>query len=289
MIKHLVLSGAAINGLIQIGVLEYLVQTNVFKLSDIKSIYATSAGAMISVLLLIGVSFLELKEYVINRPWEKFFDIDLDFQEKGIYPSKCIYGIVKPFMQANDIPDTFTLLDLYNKTGVDLHIFTTKINGMVTTDLNHSTHPTITIQQAITMTASIPVVFPPAKYENEYYIDGAILNRCPLRSIQTHNYDTDSILIVDIIDDIALYTDESSILNFISILFTNCMYIVCSDKYNDSCLDNYKYYYRITADNIFNSNVWLEFLNDNKFRKQVYEKGYNHLKKIETKLETIKD
>ena len=287
MIEHLVLSGAAVNGLMQVGILEYLIETNVFKMSDIKSIYATSAGALISVLLLTGVSLFELKEYLINRPWDKFFDIDLNFQEKGIYASKYLYGIIKPFMLANDISDTFTLLDLYNKSGVDLHIFTTKINGMITTDLNHITHPTLTLQQAVTMTASIPIVFPPVKYENEYYIDGAVLNRCPLQSIQKHNYDTDSILIIDIIDDITLYTDDSTILNFISILFTNSLYIVCSDKYNDSCINNYKYYYRIIADNIFNSNIWLDFLNDIEFRQQIYEKGYNHLKKIEMKNDTL--
>jgi predicted acylesterase/phospholipase RssA len=285
MIEHLVLSGAAINGLMQVGILDYLIETNVFKMSDIKSIYATSAGALISILLLIGVSISEIKEYIINRPWEKFFDIDLNFQEKGIYPSKCVYGIIKPFIQANDM-ESCTLLDLYNKTGVDFHIFTTKINGMETIDLNHITHPLVTIQQAVNMTASVPVLFPPVKYENEYYIDGAILNRCPLQSIQKHNYNIDSILIVDIIDDITLYTDDSTILNFISILFTNCTYILCADKYNDSCINKYKYYYRITADNIFNSNVWLDFLNNIECRQQVYEKGYNHLKKIEMKQES---
>ena len=289
MIEHLVLSGAATNGLIQVGLLNHLIDTEFFNMSNIKSIYATSAGALISILIVIGVSIKEIKEYLIHRPWEKLFTMDLIFHEKGIFTSKQIYEIIKPFMCAYDIPETYTLLDLYNRSGIDLHIFTTKINGMKITDLNHITHPTLTLKQASMMTASIPVVFPPIKYENEYYIDGAILNRCPLQSIQPHNYDPTTILIIDIVDINVTYTDESTILDFISILFANSIYIISSDKYNEMCSSTYKYYYRITSENIFNSNAWDDFVSNIEYRQTLYDKGYDHLKKIETKLETLKD
>ena len=288
MIEHLVLSGAGTNGLIQLGLLNYLQETNYFKLSDIKTIYGTSAGAIISILLLIGVSITELKEYFINRPWDKFFDIDLDFQQKGIFQISYLYEMVKPFMLAYDIPQTFTLLDLYNKTNIELHIFTTKLNHMMLIDLNHVTFPSLTLTEAINMTASLPLIFPPVKYDNEYYIDGGILQKCPLQSIQKTSYSNDSILIIDIGQQRYMYSEESSVLDFIHLVMSNAFQIISTDRYNKTCITNYPHYYYIIAECILSTNVWDKFINDIEYRKQLYETGYNY-KKIEIEIESIKE
>lgn len=276
MIEHLVLSGAGTNGLIQLGLLNHLVEKDMFALTNLKSIYATSAGAIISILLLIGVTIPEIKEYIIHRPWEKFFMFDL--QEKGIFQSCYLYDMVKPFMMANDIPDTYTLLDLYNNSGIELHIFTTKINGMVSVDLNHIDFPAITLSDVIKMTASIPIVFPPVYYENEYYMDGGILNNCPLQSIQHHAYPKDSILIVDMSQKSVLYTEESSVVDFMNILFSNILHVISADQYNKSCKHEYPYYYCITTESIMNNEVWTKFIHKIEYRQELYDYGYSYLK-----------
>jgi len=276
MIEHLVLSGAGTNGLVQIGLLHYLLDHEYFEMSNIKSIYATSAGAIISILILIGVPISEIKDYIIQRPWEKFFDIQ--FQEKGIFPSAHLYDMVKPFMLAYDIPDTYTLLELYEKSGVDLHIFTTKINGLVCVDLNHREYSTVTLSEAIRMTSALPVVFTPIKYNNEYYIDGGFINNCPLQSIQKQNYDPDSILIIDIAQQCPLYTEESSMLDYMHILFLNSLNIISSNNYNKTCMHEYKHYYLLDVESMFKSEVWLQFIQNIEYRKELYTYGYNYLK-----------
>ena len=40
---------------------------------------------------------------------------------------------------------------------------------MVLTDLNHITHPGITLQEVITLTACVPIIFTPVKDENDDY------------------------------------------------------------------------------------------------------------------------
>jgi len=282
MIEHLVLSGAGTNGLVQIGLLHYLLDQDKLVLTTIKSIYATSAGAILSILLLIGVAIPEMKEYIINRPWEKFFDIQ--FHDKGIFPSSHLYDMVKPFMLAYDIPDTYTLLDLYQKSGVDLHIFTTKINGMECIDLNHSTFPALTLSEAIRMTASLPIVFTPVKYNNEYYIDGGFINNCPLQSIQKHSYPPDSILIIDISQECPIYTDESSMLDYMHILFLNALDIISANTYNKTLKQDYKHYYLIDVESMFKSEVWIQFIQNIEYRQQLYDYGYHYLNKIETKI-----
>ena len=279
MIEHLVMSGAGTNGLVQLGLLDYLLDNEYFVLSNIKSIYGTSAGAIISILLLIGVSVSEIKDYIIQRPWEKFFDIS--FQEKGIFQSTYLYDMVKPFMLAYDIPDTYTLLELYEKSGIDLHIFTTKINGLVCVDLNHITYPTVTLSEAIMMTASVPVIFTPIKYNNEYYIDGGLINNCPLQSIQNENYNPDSILIIDISQQCPVYSEESTMFDYIHILFLNSLNIISSNNYNKTCMHEYKHYYLLDVESILKSEVWLQFIQNMEYRQHLYDYGYQYLTKKE--------
>jgi len=278
MIEHLVLSGAGINILIQIGLLDYLIEHEIFQLQNIKSIHATSAGAIISVLLLLGIPITELRDYIIHRPWDKFFILDiLNLNDtKGIITSTHLYTMIKPFMLAYDIPDTFTLLDLYNKSQVDLHIFTTKLNDMVSVDLNHTTTPDITIHQAIAMSAAVPIIFTPVCYQNEYYIDGGILNNCPISSIDEH-YDTT--LIIDILGNIKQYTQDTPLLDYIHIIISNSLYILSSNKSNQMLVNKYKHYYQIKTDiSIFDIQEWDNLFKDMERRKTLYQIGYTFLK-----------
>jgi len=277
MIEHLVLSGAGTNGLVQIGLLNYLIDNDKLVLSNIKSIYSTSAGAIIAILLLIGIPIIEIKEYIIHRPWEKFFDIQ--FHEKGIFPCSQLFDMIKPFMLAYDIPDNYTLLDLYQKSGIDLHIFTTKINGLEGVDLNHTTFPTLTISESIQMTASLPIVFTPVKFNNEYYVDGGFINNCPLQSIQKKCYPNDSILIIDIAQNCPIYTEESSMFEYVHILLLNALDIISSNTYNKTCKHEYEYYYLLDVESMFKSEVWIQFINNIEYRKKLYEDGYNYLNK----------
>ena len=277
MIEHLVLSGAGINILIQIGLLDYLIQYEIFQLQNIKSIYGTSAGAIISILLLLGIPITDLRDYIIQRPWDKFFTIDiLNLNDtKGIITSNHLYTMIKPFMLAYDIPDTFTLLDLYNKTHVDLHIFTTKLNDMASIDLNYIQTPDVTIHEAIAMSAAVPIIFTPVCYKNEYYIDGGILNNCPIPFIDDQ-YDTT--LIIDIIGNTKNYTQDTSLLDYVNIIISNSLFVLCSNKSNQMLVNKYKHYYQIKTEiSIFDIQEWEELFKNIERRKTLYNIGYNYL------------
>ena len=102
-------------------------------------------------------------------------------------------------------------------------------------DLNHTTFPTLHLSDMIQMTSSIPIVFTPVKYNNEYYMDGGFMNNCPLQSIQKHCYHPDSILIIDIAQESPIYTEESSMLEYIHILVLNALDIISANTYNKTC------------------------------------------------------
>ena len=61
-IKHLVLSGGGAAGFTVYGALKYLNKKNFFNLSDIKSIYPSSAGSIIAGLVMLSENWDMLDE-----------------------------------------------------------------------------------------------------------------------------------------------------------------------------------------------------------------------------------
>jgi len=274
MIDHLVLSGAGINILIQVGFLDYLIEHEIIQLQNIKHMYGTSAGAIISILLILGIPISDIREYIIHRPWEKFFDMNfLNINDtKGIITSDHLYTMIKPFMLAYDIPDTFTLLDLYNKSQIDLHIFTTKLNDMSSVDLNHSTYPNVTIHEAIAMSSSVPIIFTPVLYNGDYYIDGGILNHCPIPNNEEH----DTSLIINITANIKDYTHDTPLLEYINIIILKSLRVLSK---SNQLIDKCKHYYEIKTEiSMFDIQSWDNAFKHIEQRKKLYEIGYTFKK-----------
>lgn len=274
MIEHLVISGSGPNVFIQIGILEYLYEHSYFSLTDIKSIYGTSAGAIISILLLLGVSVSEIKQYVLNRPWHKLFVFDIMQlnQIKGLISSVYLQDIIKPFMLANDIPETYTLLDLYTKTGIDFHAFTTNINNLVSVDLNHMTFPDMKLTDVIMLTASLPPIFSPVKYNDMYYMDGGILNNCPIHSIATDDYT--NILIIDITTPL-FFSEEFSFVEYMQFIFHKSLNILCENEANKQYVTKCPHYFSVETDPLNMENVNQSLLHL-EHRQTLYDIGYKY-------------
>ena len=87
MIEHIVLSGSGPNGLIQLGMLQQLINSNVVCLENIKSIHATSAGSIIGVLLCLHIPIQDIIDYFVHRPWDKWF-------KPNYYGTTCGYFVL---------------------------------------------------------------------------------------------------------------------------------------------------------------------------------------------------
>lgn len=167
---HLVLSSAGPYGLIQLGMLSVL---------DRKwdSIRGTSAGSIAAVLLCIGIPVDEIIEYIVKRPLHKWFKVD--FTQHGFISSDCFNELMTPLFHAYDVPLTITMKELYERTNMDIYLYTTAVTNITSVELHHSTHPDLPVMTAIAMSSSIPIMFPPVFYNGEYYIDGGLLMHCP--------------------------------------------------------------------------------------------------------------
>jgi len=183
-IKHIVLCGGGPIAIVCYGVIKKLIINKIINYHDIKSIYSTSAGCFISLIILFNLNFEWIDDYIIKRPWENLVNFSSSdyfslFFTKGLCDENFFINCLKPLFLAADIPIDITLKQFYKINKIDWHIFTSNLNKFSKVDLNHKTRPDLTIIEAITMSSSIPVLIKPPFYNNEYYLDGGIFCNCP--------------------------------------------------------------------------------------------------------------
>jgi predicted acylesterase/phospholipase RssA len=186
-IKHLVFSGGGPAGLISYGACKHLHEKKVWDLKNIKSIYGTSIGALVGVIISLGYEWSILDDYLIKRPWSKVFKLSLDnflncFYEKGLLGHEVIYSLIGPLFKAKELDVNITFGRFYDYTGIELHMYTSNINNDIIEliDISHLTHKDLSICNGLCMSMSYPFVFKPVIVDTICYIDGGLLNNFPL-------------------------------------------------------------------------------------------------------------
>ena len=144
-IKHLVFSGGGPAGLITYGAVKYLAQTDVWSLTNIKSIYGCSVGAYIGIILSLGYEWDWLDDYIIKRPWNKVISITaqtfLDaYEQKGLLGEKLLLESLKPLLEAKDLREQCTLKELYDFNKIEVHVMTVELNKFELINISYKTH-----------------------------------------------------------------------------------------------------------------------------------------------------
>lgn len=251
---HLVISSAGPYGLIQLGMLSSLA------LESLESIRGTSAGSIIAVLLSIGIPIDEIIEYIVKRPLHKWFKLDLTLH--AFISANCFTELLSPLFHAYDIPLTITMKELYERTNIDIYLYTTAVNDLKTVELHHLTHPYLSVMTAISMSSSIPFMFPPVFYEGDYHIDGGLLMHCPPSTE----------------DSVVICMKHNAPLDMSSpFTFANHLLFRSMDKLNTYPTLGKIYMYEI--EHLVDGNFWSDFLNQESKRVEMVEKGKSFILK----------
>ena len=191
-IKHLVIPGGGPTGLKALGALQYLEQNRFWNISDIETIYATSAGSIISVLICLKFDWETINDYIIKRPWNEAFKLGVEqifeaYSKKGLFDKNIAEIFYKPFFNARDISLGITLKEFYQISNIEIHLFTLDINNFNLEDLSHITHPDMPLLTAVQMSSAIPILISPVCVDDKCYVDGGIvcnypINQCILRA-----------------------------------------------------------------------------------------------------------
>lgn len=180
--EHIVISSAGPNGLIQIGMIQHLIETNYFSMDTIQSIRGTSAGSILAVLLCLRIPIQVIIDYIIQRPLYKLFTVDVMqlMKTNGVMESSCFKELLTPLFHYQNVSLDITMKELFELSSIEVHLFTTALTRVEAVDINHITFPDLSVLTAISMSSAVPILFPPIHYNDEYYIDGGLLTHCPL-------------------------------------------------------------------------------------------------------------
>ena len=185
-IKYLVIPGGGPTGIIALGALQYLETNHFWNINEIESIYATSVGCILSVLIAMKFEWEMIIDYIIKRPWHEAFPININcffdaFSKKGLFDRKFIEIFFKPFFDAKDLSLDITMKEFYECTKIELHFFSLEINNFEVVNISHETYPDLQLLTAIHMSCAIPVIFSPVCIEDKCYVDGGVVCNYPLK------------------------------------------------------------------------------------------------------------
>jgi predicted acylesterase/phospholipase RssA len=275
-IKHLVISGGGPAMLQYISSIQYLNENNIIDLNSIESIYGTSAGSIVAVLLALKYDWETLNDYIIQRPWHELFHLKINYifdayKNKGIYNKTIVEKVFKPLLDAKDIPIDISLKDFYEYSKIEIHFYTFEINHFKTEDISYLTHPNISLIDAIIMSSSIPLLFTPIIMDNKCYIDGGVCANYPLKYCIDSGKNEDEVLGFCNQYDCQQknYIDNDS--NLMDLVL--CLFFKTFDNLTSN-LVNPKIKYELIFDVKYISLHYLKSaISSKEMRKEIYQKG----------------
>jgi|694.fasta_scaffold126844_2 predicted acylesterase/phospholipase RssA len=184
-IKHLVVSGGGPIMIQILGAVQHLEKNKFVDTKKLETIYGTSAGAIVGVLICLNYDWDTINDYIIKRPWKEVFPVTVQnifdgYTKKGIFDIKTVEKCFKPLLDAKDIPMDINLKDFYKISNIELHMFTFEINEYKIQDISYLTHPNLSLLTAIQMTCSLPILVSPVCIDDKCYIDGGMASNYPL-------------------------------------------------------------------------------------------------------------
>jgi hypothetical protein len=177
----LVLSGGAEKGFIELGALHYLTVNNY--LDTIKTYIGTSIGSLISYLLVLGYTPLEIFTHGCIRNLENELNPNL-----GLLRLPKFFGLCS-FDKLTDELELLTkaklefipsLSELYEEYDKELVCVTYDLSNKKVVYLTRHNYPHLSCTDAIKMSCNIPFMFDKLVYDNNFYIDGAFGDNFPV-------------------------------------------------------------------------------------------------------------
>ena len=183
-IKHLVITGGGHIGLSSLGILTETNRKNLWNIENIESIWGTSSGSMVAVMLCLKMDFETINKYTLERPWN-FLSITTEklinlISKKGIFGIEEYYEFYRPLFLSCDLNIDVTMKELYEYSKIELNMITTELDNFETTIINYKTFPDLKVIEGIMMSSSIPLLIKPVKYKEKYYFDGALFVNFPI-------------------------------------------------------------------------------------------------------------
>lgn len=270
MKEILVLSGGSIKTMYHLGALYHYSRD----LNDITHFIGVSAGAIISFLLLIDYSPIDIYQFFYEFDFNKLkIEEDLNFdnllKNYGLMNTNKILLIIKKFMKYKNINYDITLKELYDNTN--------KVFGLIThcidtddishplkneTLLDYKTFPDLKVLDAISMSISIPLLLEPFKLNGTYYVDGGCINNFPINYVDYYGFTMEESICIYVR---TIYPNNNTLMDYLmNLLISMADHKIQEFIKNDKCL---------IIENKYNIDIF-DFNLNKKDIKKMFHYGY---------------
>jgi NTE family protein len=246
--EELILGSGGIKGIAFMGALKEL--SNHYPIEKFKYYTGCSIGGLISLLLNIGYTINELNNIILDTDFSNFQELKIvNFIEKcGFDEGLKFFNYYKALLINKKIDPNITFKELYEKTNKVLTTISVNITKGIPEYHNYINNPDMSVLLAIRMTTNIPILFSPILYNDNYYVDGALLDPLP------YLYHTNLKKIgIAIYSDYEFHFMNNNNVNFINELNNTFQYIL--DLLKILHINYSKYYYKKMSKDI----IYLNF------------------------------
>ena len=184
--KYLVLGPGGMGYFAMLGVYTQMYD----KLSNVKGISGSSAGALLAFLISIGKTPQEI--YDIS------FDVNIkDLVKYNIKSFLDKYGLIDHSQIREKLISICEREPTFKDLDMDLYIAAFNVNDSKTEYFSKETHPDMSVIDAVCMSISVPFLFSTVKYRDKIYIDGGTMESYPAPPFLNKN--PNDVLVVRII------------------------------------------------------------------------------------------
>lgn len=176
---EIIISSGGNKGIALIGALTEF--TNNYPINKIKYYTGCSFGSIICLGLNIGYTISELNDIGFKINFGTFQDLKIiNLIEKcGLDEGIKFSNFLKAIIMNKNYNSNITFKELYDVTNKVLTVTTVNITKGISEYHNYITTPDLSVLLSIRMSINMPIVFSPILYNNNYYIDGALLDPFP--------------------------------------------------------------------------------------------------------------
>ena len=184
MVHNLALSGGGVHVMAFIGSLRVMEERGLLR--NVKQVVGASAGSLLALMLALGFEVADIGSFVREKLMnEKSFKISLKnawklTQTFGLDEGENIAEMIAAIFEKMRVDPDITFIELAKLTGKNLVVTVANVNRERVEFMSVDTTPELRVRTAIRASTSIPVLYQPVLYKEEYYVDSLFFNNFPM-------------------------------------------------------------------------------------------------------------
>ncbi len=272
MIEHIVISGGSWKGLYMLGILKELINTKYLNIENIKTLWTTSIGGLLGIILSVKMDIDDIIDFYVNVPVKGYGNFTLNllieiYENCGLLDDKFIFNLLNNIFLARGLDiKTITLKEFYEYSNIEQHFFCVNYGTSETKDFNYLTNPNEKLLDVLYCSCSLPILFKPKSINKTIYLDGGMNIHYP-STFALKKHKNESILGITTKVSTTCSVEYDNLLTFLKNLF-NKVFFYKQQKCYDLLVNEIK----IKTDSVNIENIFM-LMSNKEERKIIVEKG----------------